>query len=230
MVRGRRVASILGLGLCLLGPQQATAALLACPGSGQVEVERALQRIRASVDPCGESVEVQAMLDRLERCERAAYAVCVDETASRNTFDRPSGAGGVGTITWNPHLQSELEPRCNGDGSRAVLRDPTASLLHELVHAAHDCDGLNPGARELEAVRVENVYRRAAGLCQRTGYGETRLPAEVVRVGTGRQCAVVTHAADHDLASGSQQPASVATDLSDAPPGAPQTSTAASAR
>ena len=63
-----------------------------------------------------------------------------------------------------------------------VTRDPTASLLHEIVHAVHDCEGLDPGAHELDAVRIENIYRRAAGLCQRTGYGDVPLPAAMVRV------------------------------------------------
>lgn len=210
---------ILALGILLWGPRPTTAALVRCPGRGQALVERALRRIRASVDPCGGSDEVRSMLDRLQRCGRAAYAVCVDGTATRNTFDRPSGASGVGTITWNPNLQSELEPRCDGDGAQAVRRDPTASLLHELVHAAHDCEGRNPGALELEAVRVENVYRRAAGLCQRTGYGETPLPTEVVvRVGAGRQCTVVTRAPDRTLASRpARAPSNVTGEVSDAP-------------
>jgi hypothetical protein len=86
-----------------------------------------------------------------------------------------------GTITWNPELQSDLEETCDGDRTRAVRRDPTASLLHELVHAGQECAGLNPGEHELEAVRIENIYRRAAGLCQRTGYGDALLPPEMVR-------------------------------------------------
>src|SRR5262245_3193712 len=58
------------------------------------------------------------------------------------------------------------------------MRDPVASLLHEIVHAAHDCAGLDAGEYELEAVRVENIYRRAAGLCPRHGYGDDRLAVE----------------------------------------------------
>lgn len=188
MNRGARAALAAVLLSSLGGAQVAGARLTPCRAGGAGAVEAAMRRIRSSVDPCGESREVAALLDRLQRCDRAAYSVCVDSAAVRNTFDRPSGATAVGTITWNPQLRSELEPSCNGDSGRAVRRDPTASLLHELVHAAHDCDGLNAGVLELEAVRIENIYRRAVGLCQRTGYGEQRLPAEVVRIGIGRRC------------------------------------------
>src|SRR5262249_37307660 len=86
-----------------------------------------------------------------------------------------------GTIIWNPELRSELERGCDGDPARPVVRDPVASLLHEMVHAVDDCEGRDASAHELEAVRIENIYRRAAGLCQRAAYGETPLPAEVVK-------------------------------------------------
>jgi hypothetical protein len=51
---------------------------------------------------------------------------------------------------------------------------------------------MNPGEHELEAVRIENIYRRAAGLPQRRGYGELALPAQMVRLcGSGAcSCAV----------------------------------------
>jgi hypothetical protein len=58
-----------------------------------------------------------------------------------------------------------------------MLRDPTASLVHELAHAAQDCSGLNPGEHELEAVRIENIYRRASGLPS----GPVRQPARTAR-------------------------------------------------
>ena len=130
-------------------------------------VRDALRRIRESVDPCGESREVAALLTTLARCPR--WAVRISATAGRNLYDRR-------TITWNPALRSELEPACD--------RDPTASLLHELVHAAHACQGLAPGRDELEAVRIENIYRRAARLCQRTRYGDVPLPPAMRRDGT----------------------------------------------
>jgi hypothetical protein len=94
----------------------------------------------------------------------------------------------VRTVTWNPELRSELEGACDGDATRLVTRDPIASLLHELVHAVQDCEGLNPGEHELEAVRIENIYRRAAGLCQRTGYGAISLPADEIRICTSAMC------------------------------------------
>jgi len=127
-------------------------------------VAAALRRIETSVDPCGETATMLAVLARLDGCR---YEIRTSATADRNLFDRPA------TITWNPDLRSALEPSCD--------RDPTASLLHELVHAVDECEGRNPGEHELEAVRIENIYRRAAGLCQRTRYGGDVLPASMTR-------------------------------------------------
>jgi hypothetical protein len=145
------------------------------------QVADALVRIRRSVDPCGESQQVVAVLDRLERCPNARYEICTDGLASRNLLE-PHGEGEPGTIVWNPQLRSELERGCDGDPARPVLRDPVASLLHEMVHAVDDCEGRNPSTHELEAVRVENIYRRAAGLCQRSAYGDAPLGAETMKV------------------------------------------------
>ena len=147
----------------------------------------ALRAIRASVDPCGESAELAAMLATLEGCAPGHYRICTDRTTHRNVFDRPLGSD-PRTITWNPELRSVLEPACDDDPGSRVLRDPTASLVHELAHAAQDCEGLNPGEHELEAVRLENVYRRAAGLCQRRGYGDEPLPADMIRACTPGRC------------------------------------------
>ena len=144
------------------------------------QVEDALARLRDARDPCGESAEMAAVLDALAGCPTARYEICVSVSADRNLFDRPSTRDGIRTIVWNPGLSSELEPRCEPGGD-ALRREPTASLLHEIVHAAHDCAGLDPGQLELDAVRVENIYRRAAGLRQRGAYGTERLPAGMTR-------------------------------------------------
>jgi hypothetical protein len=105
--------------------------------------------------------------------------ICTDARSERNFIERvPTAPDGLrSTITWNPDLRSELERGCDGDAKRAVLRDPIASLLHELVHAVQDCAGLDPADHEFEAVRIENIYRRARQLCQRTRYGDQPLPA-----------------------------------------------------
>jgi hypothetical protein len=142
-------------------------------------VAAALRAIRSSVDPCGESPELAAMLATLERCAPGHYRICTDRTTHRNVFDRPIGSD-PRTITWNPELRSVLEPACDDD--------PAGHVVHELAHAAQDCEGLNPGEHELEAVRLENVYRRAAGLCQRRGYGDEPLPADMVRTCTPGRC------------------------------------------
>jgi hypothetical protein len=164
----------------LVGAVGAHAKLVPCRRAGDAgQIADALGRIRRSVDPCGESAQIRALLHELERCTRARYEICTDTTATRNLFDR-AGKDGLGTITWNPELRSELEPGCGDDPAGHVMRDPVASLLHEIVHAAHDCEGLDPAEHELDAVRVENIYRRAAGLCPRSGYGDDRLPTEVM--------------------------------------------------
>jgi hypothetical protein len=43
-----------------------------------------------------------------------------------------------------------------------------------------DCRGLDPVEHEFEAVRIENIYRRGRGLCQRTRYGQERLPSAML--------------------------------------------------
>jgi hypothetical protein len=166
-------------------------------GNHSPRVAEALARIRRSIDPCGESTAVRSLLAKLEQCSRQdyRYQICVDTSANRNVFDQPvvhEGGAGVRTVTWNPELRTELEGSCDGDPTRAVTRDPTASLLHELVHAVQDCEGLNPGDNELEAVRIENIYRRAAGLCQRTGYGTIALPAGQIRLCTSAVCSCLS--------------------------------------
>ena len=171
--------------LVVLTAKVGQAELKACRQSADTErIIHALAQIEQSVDPCGESAQVLEVLETLKHCTKATYQICTNPQVDRNLFDRPSieATSELGrTITWNPTLRSQLEPTCDGDAASPVLRDPTASLLHELVHAAHDCLGIDPGEHEIEAVRIENIYRRAAGLCQRRGYGEEHLPAHFVK-------------------------------------------------
>ena len=188
------------VGLVLLGATAARAELLPCRGDGNPQlVAEALATIRQSVDPCHESAEIHSVFETLERCSQATQRICLDVTASRNAFERTDQHTLSGTITWNPELRSEIEGHCDGSLGEPVRRDPVASLLHELVHAAQDCQGLNPGEHELEAVRIENIYRRAAGLCQRHGYGDELLPVEMVRLCTAEQCSCSPPAHRHHL-------------------------------
>jgi len=154
-------------------------------------VSAAFEQMQQSIDPCGDSGEIRSLLAAFQRCAKSTYRICTDPTASRNYFDRPSGPRDTAitrAITWNPALRTDLEAQCDDDPSLPVRRDPIASLLHELVHAVQDCDGLNPGEHELEAVRIENIYRRSTGLCQRGGYGEARLPPEAVKTCGAHSC------------------------------------------
>jgi len=159
------------------------------------EVVQAIDEIRRLSDPCGETRELRQLVAKLQRCTGATYRVCTDEHADRNSFykppeggDNPSTATDARTIHWNPKLRSELESGCDGDPDKPVLRDPTASLVHELVHAAQDCDGLDPSEHEFEAVRIENIYRRAKGMCQRARYGSDLLPGSMVKACDHRTC------------------------------------------
>jgi len=166
-----------------------TRAQSVCNPADDGAIIEALARLRSAVDPCGESAQIAGVLEELERCTPGGYRICASTVAARNVFDRPTGGDvAVGTVTWNPELRTELEGAAAGDPNSAVRRDPTASLLHELVHVTQECAGLNPGEHELEAVRIENIYRRATGLQQRTRYGDIRLPAEMVRLCTAAHC------------------------------------------
>lgn len=141
------------------------------------DLNEALGQIEASADPCGESAELAYVVQEFRRCAPRGYRICLNLETKRNFTDPGIEAAGLPTtITWNPQLRTELERGCGGYSERPVLRDPIASLLHEVVHAVQDCHGLDPVEHEFEAVRIENIYRRARGLCQRTRYGEEHLP------------------------------------------------------
>ena len=177
------------------------------------KVAEAVAAIRRAVDPCGESPQMLDVLNRLERCPQTTYRVCTSTEIDRNLFDRPRNGTDeprVATISWNPELRSELEATCEGNPAWNVRRDPAASLLHELVHALQECEGVNPGEHELEAVRIENIYRRGAGLCQRSGYGDQLLPAEMVRVCRAGNCPCSMPRRDPHLAEAGAHAAVVA--------------------
>jgi len=142
-------------------------------------VSRAVAEIERAVDPCGESDEILRLLADFRRCDPSSYRICIDPRSVRNFVDPGirDEPGHPTSLTWNPELRTELESSCEGDPARPLLRDPAASLLHEIVHVVQACNGLDPGALEIEAVRIENIYRRARGLCQRTRYGKIALPS-----------------------------------------------------
>lgn len=189
--------------LCLLGAVRVVHAVAECADADADAVRAALADIERSVDPCGESGEVRGIIAEFRRCAHQGVRICTDLQSERNYIERGATDGvDRSTIVWNPGLRTQLETGCGGDPARVVLRDPTASLLHEVVHAVQQCHGLEPSEHELEAVRVENIYRRARRMCQRTRYGEQRLPAHMLigcdpgRCGcTGRDAGLTTAAA-----------------------------------
>ena len=176
-------AARLVLVMGLVAGRWSTAQAASCAVPADREVNAALAEIERSADPCGETTAVRDVLREYRRCAGSGLRICADRRSERNFIERApiDTRGEPTTITWNPVLRSELEWGCDGDPDKAVRRDPVASLLHELVHAVQDCAGLDPAEHELEAVRIENIYRRARGLCQRTRYGTQRLP-DVMRV------------------------------------------------
>jgi hypothetical protein len=142
-------------------------------------VAQVVAEIERAVDPCGGSREVLSVLADFRRCDPSSYRICIDLRSVRNFVDPGirDEPGHPTSLTWNPELRTELESSCEADPAQPVLRDPAASLLHEIVHVVQACNGLDPGALEIEAVRIENIYRRARGLCQRTRYGRRTLPS-----------------------------------------------------
>lgn len=171
-------------------PVAGHAGTLPCNNQDRDRLDRSLAQIRQRIDPCGESPLIAELLAKVQRCQ-VTYTICADYDSSINSFYRPpDDASGPQprTISWNPRLRTQLESSCDGDPNHPVLRDPTASLLHELAHAAQDCDGLDPAEHEFEAVRIENIYRRAHGLCQRSAYGDTPLPVAFVKTCAPGHC------------------------------------------
>jgi hypothetical protein len=166
------------VGIACLRVTQAGAARLCGDLTDDQRVFAVLARIERSVDPCGESAVVRSVIERFRRCAAAGCQICLDPHTERNFTEHASGM--PTTITWNPDLRGTLESGCGGDPRRPVRRDPVASLLHELAHAVQYCEGLAAGELEFEALRVENVYRRASGQCQRTRYGDEPLPPTLV--------------------------------------------------
>ncbi len=160
-----------------------------CDATDEAAVVASLAMIARSADPCGDSAEVHAVLRKVKDSP-VLYRICSDLGADRNSFDRSFDKDGnvTHTITWNPELRNELEFGCDGDPKKPVLRDPRASLLHELAHAAQDADGLDPTQHEMDAVRIENIYRRAAGICQRAHYGNDALPVSMTKVCEPGEC------------------------------------------
>jgi hypothetical protein len=152
-----------------------------CDAATDSEVAAAMAAIEHSADPCGETTAVREVVQQFRRCALRGLRICTDRGSERNFIERaPADERGTPTtITWNPGLRSELEWGCDGDPDKAVRRDPAASLLHELVHAVQDCAGMDPADHEFEAVQIENIYRRANKLCQRTRYGNEPLPSEM---------------------------------------------------
>lgn len=176
--------------MALLCPARTQAITLPCDESAEVLVESALGTIERSIDPCGESSQLIRLLNRIRHAP-ATYRICTDLRADRNSFNRDADDGAVNdprTVIWNPSLRTQLELGCDGDPIKPVLRDPIASLVHELVHAAQDADGLDPTEHEFDAVRVENIYRRATGICQRAHYGSESLPPQMVKICEPGRC------------------------------------------
>jgi len=191
-----------GLGLALaviaLGPAYAGAgpesglarahvvALPAAPAraaTNEVEGDDAFKEtVRRALEVIGGTETGKTVLDKL-RASKNTHTIRKTRipSGSKNTPDNSRKAGnrsGTGTTTlWDPKGTRRYD--------RDVRRDPTAALLHELVHAC-DADlgtrdaSVDPDSKikrnEIRATRIENNYRAEKNLPPRQKYGGKPLP------------------------------------------------------
>lgn len=145
------------------------------------KVQAAIQAIKDANDPEG---ELRALIEALEMSANCHVIRQTDtEQGSHCKPDDPKkekDRSGTGTtIEW----EADSTDLYDTD----VARDPTAALLHELAHAAAADQGLAtdetvPGPDgpidqdEQYAVVIENIYRDAVNIPERTKYGNRELP------------------------------------------------------
>ncbi len=137
-------------------------------------VEECLERIANSGGTAGANVN---QLTNSNNIHTITQTTGLSSCSPNNGANATSGPPGTGSTT-------NFDPSYAGP-SGGVANDPCATLAHELDHAAHNDNGTNdftstghngiPTA-EIEACRVENEYRSANGLPERTHYGGSRLP------------------------------------------------------
>ncbi len=185
-----------------LAAMLATAVLLAAPAvsmAGRIEGvdgpnaqanranEKALQDCLAKIRTTGQTVTpVGDVISGLEGSQNDNNVTITfsnqnlgENAVSDNKGDESNGKGTGSTVTWNPHDKSPIP------GDPGVNLDPCATLLHELTHSWDNATGkLNRGEYgnskiqtcEVIATTVENDFRAANGLPQRTKYGDDPLP------------------------------------------------------
>ena len=136
-------------------------------------VEECLERIANSGGTAGANV---SQLTNSNNIHTITQTTGLSSCSPSNGTNATNGTGTGSTTNWDPNYSGP---------SGGVANDPCATLAHELDHAAHNDNGTNdftstghngiPTA-EIEACGVENEYRRANGLPERTHYGGRRLP------------------------------------------------------
>jgi hypothetical protein len=169
-VRRRRVIGLAASIVATLGwPMQAQAVIVINGNAAfRSSVEACFERISGSGDGPAD------ILRQLRQPSPQAHRVTIQPEARPGWPNSltPAGPGALrtpagpgpgsdGTVRWNPNNVDELQP--------GVPRDPCASLLHELAHAADGDKGLLDPNRhgsangipeaEVRACREENKYR-----------------------------------------------------------------------
>ncbi|WP_405177746.1 VWD domain-containing protein [Nocardia sp. NBC_01377] len=174
------------------------AALIAAapPASATITVDSGLQSLyNGCVDKIrsagpGADPGLGAIIDDLQRSgTRVLVRAPFIERFGSFTDLHPWRPGRDVEINWVPGKHGELYPGEN------VRRDRCAELIHEMAHAKDAADKIDRGTRcrvrntsygaspdEVHAVGVENDYRRATGLPQRTSYSGNSIPPD------GQEC------------------------------------------
>ena len=113
--------------------------------------------------------DIQKLIDDLQ--SSSSHVVVV--LSSEDTHIRWTKAPGD-FIHWDPRRTERLRDK--------TCKDSRITLLHELVHARDsingtlDRSGSHIRKSELDAIRIENLYREKLGICPRTVYGKRSLP------------------------------------------------------
>jgi hypothetical protein len=164
------------------------------------EVELALQAISGSSPELSDLVatltQIQGLRVEIQLVRGTAAILEVSEAnlpdGTKSSLIKigwdPDGVSGVPAWSFRGRMPDERYQ----DG---VCLDMTAALAHELQHAydlyvgfpSSEDDASGIWTSEIDAVHLENKYRKANGLCLRTTYGSSKVPG--VPAATGK-CAM----------------------------------------
>lgn len=155
------------------------------PGGGGIDVEgddAFKQKVQKALDELSKSKAGKEVLDALKGSDKVHK---IKETnVPKGSGNRPDDMGKAGNGTGTGST-TKWEPNGTEKYDEDVNRDPTAALLHELVHACDADKGTRDGSvdagsgikkNEIETTKKENAYRKEKGLPERQKYGGKPLP------------------------------------------------------